>query len=255
MTGTAPLHHAEEVMGTVVSFVVYPGADRGRSIAALRLACAGLHRDDAMFSTWDPGSPMSRHRRGELPAAAIPAEISAVLARCRQLRDVTGGWFDPWAMPGGVDPTGMVKGWAAQRALDALAAGGVRAALVNAGGDIAAYRSPPGAPHWRVAIRHPWQPAAFAAVMGVTGAVATSGGYERPCQLLDPATGAVSRRAASATVVGPDLAAADALATGLAVGGPDAFDRIAALPDYEAYLISADGLETTTAGISFVSAA
>ena len=29
-----------------------------------------------------------------------------------QARDASGGWFDPWAMPGGYDPTGLVKGWA-----------------------------------------------------------------------------------------------------------------------------------------------
>ena len=28
---------------------------------------------------------------------------------------MSGGWFDPWAMPGGVDPTGLVKGWAVDR--------------------------------------------------------------------------------------------------------------------------------------------
>ncbi|MCU4186255.1 FAD:protein FMN transferase [Acidiferrimicrobium sp. IK] len=246
-----PARHAEEVMGTVVSFTVFaPASVDTRTL--LQRACDSLQRDDRMFSTWKPDSPMSRYRAGTLSADELPDEVVGVLERCRQLRTLTGGWFDPWAMPGGVDPTGMVKGWAAQRALDVLVDGGVDAALVNAGGDLAAAGTPPGGGGWRIGIRHPWQPVAFAAVVAVTAAVATSGDYERPGQLVDPTTGAVSRRAASATVVGPDLAVADALATALAVGGSDVFDRFSALSGYEAYLIGVDGLEVATEGMPFV---
>jgi thiamine biosynthesis lipoprotein len=243
-------------MGTVVSFTVHPGTlDDGQVDAALQRACAGLHRDDAMFSTWKPSSPISRFRAGALDAVDLPPEALDVLDRCRWLQGITGGWFDPWSMPGGVDPTGMVKGWAAARALDVLADAGIAAAMVNAGGDLACLGAPPGAASWRVGIRHPWQPAAFAAVVAAAAAVATSGGYERPGQLLDPHTGAVSRRAASATVVGPDLAVADALATALAVGGTEVFDRVVALPGYEAYLIGVDGHETASDGMPFEPAA
>jgi hypothetical protein len=31
---------------------------------------------------------------------------------CEAAREASDGWFDPWAMPGGYDPTGLVKGWA-----------------------------------------------------------------------------------------------------------------------------------------------
>ena len=54
-----PVTHAEHVMGTVVSFAVRPapaGPDPG---AAIRAACALLHEADAVFSTWDPRSPLS----------------------------------------------------------------------------------------------------------------------------------------------------------------------------------------------------
>ncbi len=45
------------------------------------------------------------------------------------------------AMPGGVDPTGLVKGWAVARALDVLRLGGVTGALVNGGGEVAFFGS------------------------------------------------------------------------------------------------------------------
>ena len=96
-----------------------------------------LERADEVFSTWRADSPVSRLRRGEITAADAPPEVAEVMSACRAARQLSGGWFDPWAMPGGFDPTGYVKGWAAQRALAALDGLAMSGALVNAAGDIA----------------------------------------------------------------------------------------------------------------------
>lgn len=245
--------HAEHAMGTVFSITVVtggrPAADLRPAIAA---ACAVLHRADAVFSTWDAGSQVSRLRRGEASLAELDPEVSEVLAECRAAKEASGGWFDPWAVPGGVDPTGLVKGWAAGRALDVLRGAGIGAALVNGGGDVAASGGPSPGEQWRVGIRHPWRPGALAAIVAATAAVATSGCYERGQHLIDPVTRRPGSRAASATVTGPRLALADALATAVAVGGDDALTAVAALPGYEAYLIRPDGSETDTGGVAFL---
>ena len=117
------VHHRESVMGTVVTIDVYTKDGTIASGVSLGLARARavLHRADAVFSTWKPHSPMSRLRRGEITCGEAPSEVTEVLERCAVAREVSGGWFDPWAMPGGVDPTGYVKGWAAQCALAELA--------------------------------------------------------------------------------------------------------------------------------------
>jgi hypothetical protein len=60
--------------------------------------------------------------------------MAEVLECCARAREISDGWFDPWAMPGGIDPTGYVKGWAAQCALSALVSSGIRGAMVNAVG-------------------------------------------------------------------------------------------------------------------------
>jgi thiamine biosynthesis lipoprotein len=240
-------------MGTAVSFSVVSGEPRDVVSAAIRRACAVLHRADAVFSTWNSQSPVSRMRRGEAQPGELPAEVTEVLRQCEVARRATGGWFDPWAAPGGVDPTGLVKGWAVERALGELKDAGMAAAMVNGGGDIAVFGQPPGSDGagWRIGIRHPWRPDGLAAIVtGVTAAIATSGRYERGQHLYGP-PGKRLAAVASATVTGPSLAMADAIATALAVGGDHVLPLVAGLDGYDGYLIRGDGSEIDTGGISF----
>ena len=256
--GPAPLiTHAEPVMGTVCSFAAVPGGLPPDAVrAAIGAACRVLHRCDAVFSTWDSGSPVSRLRRGEAALGQMPPEFAEVLAECHAAKKASGGWYDPWAMPGGFDPTGLVKGWAVERALAELRRAGLPGALLNGGGDVAVFGAPADGQRWRVGIRHPWRPGALACIVEAgqgpgMAAVATSGPYERGAHLIDPATGRPASRAASATVTGPSLALADALATGVAVGGDEALALVAGLPGYAGYLIRPDGSEADTGNIAF----
>ena len=128
------LRHVHAVMGTIVSFEVRVGdCDQNAAHVGLARACARLDRADAVFSTWKPNSPMSLLRRNEITVGQAPAEVGEVLQRCAIARDLSGGCFDPWRLPGGLDPTGLVKGWAADKALAELRAAGVRAAIVERG--------------------------------------------------------------------------------------------------------------------------
>jgi FAD:protein FMN transferase len=249
------IHHLEDVMGTVVVVDVYAGADLSGSSLRGELAAANsaLHSADLVFSTWRPDSAISRLRRGELAAEHVPFEVTEVLRQCELARDLSRGWFDPWAMPGGVDPTGYVKGWAAQRALTELLADGVRGAIVNAAGDVASYGGMgPGVP-FRIGIADPFAPRQLAAIIELAGAVATSGCYERGQHLVDPFSGRPTARAASASVTGPDLGLADALATGLAVAGESGLAWIDPIDGYEAFVIARNGARRWTDGFPFAS--
>jgi thiamine biosynthesis lipoprotein len=240
-------------MGTVVSFRVFPGCagiDSART--AVDEAREVLHEVDATFSTWRPDSPISRLRRGELALSDMAPQVLEVLELCQQAKASSRGWFDPWAMPGGVDPTGLVKGWSLDVALAKLREAGLEAALLNAGGDLAGFGSPGPGDGWRIGIRHPWLRDALACVVQLRSAVATSGPYERGAHLVDPRSGEPAQTVASATVTGPNLAMSDALATALAVGGHDAFDAVATLEGYEAYVIDTDGSERATPGMVFL---
>lgn len=129
---------------------------------------------------------------------------------------------------------GIAKGYIAQAAADLLRARGVRDVLVAASGDIAA-RGRNGDRPWAVAIRDARDPSgAYARVELHDESVSTSGDYERFFvvdgrryhHLLDPRTGYPATESASVTVIAPDGALADALATGLFVLGPDRAEAV-----------------------------
>jgi len=246
---TRPIRHLENVMGTVVTIDLYTGRDLAAGEAAevrgqIARACATLQHADEVFSTWQPDSPVSRLRAGGILVAQAPAEVACVLERCAAARELSRGWFDPWAMPGGVDPTGYVKGWAAQKALASFTAPCIAGAMVNAAGDITSSGAPaPGQP-FRVAIADPAAPrriAEIAELTGLTRAIATSGTYERGDHLIDPHSGQSAARVASASVTGPDLGLADALATAVAVAGEAGLAFIEPVDGYEALIIGFDG--------------
>ena len=122
--------------------------------------------------------------------------------------------------------------------------------MVNAAGDIASRGSWHGEP-LRAGVADPRDRSRLLCVVDLAGALATSGDYERPGQLLDPRDGTSRCLYLSASVTGPDLAIADALATALCVGGEPVLEVIAARPDYAALVVEPDGAVRATSGFPF----
>jgi FAD:protein FMN transferase len=250
---TEVIRRREAVMGTIVSFDIRPGNDSTETYLALAEARSVLHRADAVFSLWKPNSPMSRLRRQEIELADAPDEVAEVLEQCRVARTASAGWFDPWALPGGVDPTGLVKGWAVDRALDCLARSGAPAAMINAGGDVAVFGQPEPGRFWHLGIQDPWAPDRILAIANCSAAMATSGLYQRGPHVIDPRSGRPASGGASATVTGPRLDRADALATGLLAAGPEGLRWIDGAEGYEGFLVHPDGSVGHTPGFPLAS--
>lgn len=187
------------------------------------------HVDD-LFSTWRSDSEVSRLARHELTLREASTELREVLALCDRVCKESGGAFDirvgadPRVAPreglGPIDPSGLVKGWALQRAIGLLRDAGVTNASINAGGDVAVAGRPTAGEPWRVGVQHPWQRDKVAIVLGVSDVgVATSGRYERGDHIIDPETGRPATGLMSVTVVAEDLSLADGYATAaLAMG-------------------------------------
>ncbi len=145
---------------------------------------------------------------------------------------------------------GIAKGYAVERAAGILRDLGIQHAVVSAGGDSRLLGDRRGQP-WVVGVRDPRQEGAVAVRIPLESeAISTSGDYERFFiedgkryhHIIEPSTGEPASGVHSATIVGPDAVITDALSTSVFVVGVDKGLRlIAALPDYEAIVIDAEG--------------
>jgi FAD:protein FMN transferase len=206
---------------------------------------------DETFSTYEHGSEISRLGRGELDVAHAHEDVRAVLDRCDELRAETNGYFDVHAAGrGALDPSGLVKGFAVDRAASLLDAAGASNYAVNAGGDLVVRGGALPEPCWRIGIQHPAVRNRVARVVHLTdGAIATSGAYARGRHVLDPHTGEPPEGVLSVTITGPELATADAYATAAYAMGTRGPAWTARLPRaYEAATILADGRVLSTSG-------
>ena len=237
------LRRVEQIMGTAIGIDV---RDARVPPGTLDAAFESLREIDRRFSAYRPDSEVSRLIRGEIGERDLSPELAEVLALCETVRRDSLGYFDirRHRADGAPDPTGLVKGWALDRAGDVLRAAGARNFCINGGGDIvAAGVAAPGQP-WRVGIRHPIEAGKLATVLAVRdGCVATSGQYERGEHVRDPFSGLAPAGVLSASIVGPTLTFADAYATAALAMGPDGLAWIASRPGYEGCLITveADG--------------
>jgi thiamine biosynthesis lipoprotein len=228
----------EPCMGTVFSIDVRaPGVDH----SVVESVIDWLHWVDDTFSTYRPSSQLSRLAAGELTVADCAPEMREILDRCRELETETGGYFSAHA-DGRLDPSGLVKGWAIQRASEMLTAGGSVNHCVNGGGDVqCAGAAAPDRP-WRIGIAHPLRSGEYAGVVaGVGIAVATSGGAERGAHIVEPHTRTRPSTLASVSIIGRELATVDAYATAAFAMGAAARAWIQAQDGLEGLIVHSDG--------------
>ena len=216
------------VWGTIVDVDTYSQFVSDADLTlAMKQVIDFCEKVDEEFSTYNDKSWVSRLRRGEIAIENCPDDVIEVWDLCAQAKWLSDGAFDPWAVAGGFDPSGLVKGWAADKCADMLAAAGIEHVQVNAAGDLAlrggwfdsaAEEIKP----WSIGVVNPNNTLEVVKIYEITdGAIATSGTYERGAHIQDPQTGMIAIGAASATVVGPLGWLCDAMATAVMVGGAD----------------------------------
>ncbi len=203
---------------------------------------------DETFSPYRSASEVSRLNCGELSPEDYSADLREVLALAEQTKRETDGYFD--IMRGSVcDPSGVVKGWAIQRAAELLRARGRTNYYIDAGGDIAVAGLHDGAP-WRVGIRNPFNRQQIVKALAVSDCgVATSGTAIRGQHIynpFEPETPLLD--IVSLTVIGPNVCEADRFATGAFAMGREGIRFIERLPEFEGYMIDAQGVATYTSG-------
>jgi FAD:protein FMN transferase len=151
--------------------------------------------------------------------------------------------------PGNIDPGGIAKGIALDRAFSRLQAEFPNADfLLNLGGEIRVQGQATPSRPWRIAVQHPFDKNATigALILPSSFAVATSGHYERYIEIdgkryahiIDPETGWPVTGTAGVTVLCPNGTEADVLSTALFVAGIDRAPKLlGAFPSSAALLV------------------
>jgi thiamine biosynthesis lipoprotein len=133
-----------------------------------------------------------------------------------------------------VDLGGIAKGYAIDRAAEALRRAGMAGGLVDVGGDLACFGRQADGQAWSVDVRNPFGSSPLARILVRGAAVATSGNYARYTEIgdrryshiVDPRTGQPAETTQSVTVVAPTATTADIWATALSVLGPEGLGQL-----------------------------
>ncbi|MDZ4688098.1 MAG: FAD:protein FMN transferase [Planctomycetaceae bacterium] len=155
-----------------------------------------------------------------------------------------------------LDFGGIVKGYAAQQALQTLRTAGFPQSLVALAGDIAAGDAPPDAPGWKIGVApldRPNGPSSRWLKLANVGVSTSGDAYQfveingvRYSHIVDSKTGLGLTHRSSVTIIAPDAMMADGLATTATVLGSEAgMKLIADTPRAEGLFVTADGERLT----------
>ncbi len=149
-----------------------------------------------------------------------------------------------------IDLGGIAKGYAADKAAEALKKMNVKSALIDFGGNIAAIGENPKTKNkkWRIGLQMPYAPTGeYSKIVEVAeGSIVTSGTYQRYFEhngnryhhIIDPKTGYPSKQGYdSVTVITSDAATADCLATAIYVLGKNQGVALAKEYNAEVYFL------------------
>lgn len=174
--------------------------------------------------------------RADDPAMPAPAQIEeqrALVDYRRLVLDEHAGTAFLERRGMRLDPGGVAKLYILRAGLRKLE-GRCRRALLNGGGDVAAW-SERGAPEWHVGIRDPRAPEKILGSVNLgRGFVASSGDYERAFvrdgvryhHILDPRTGRPSRGARGVTLISERLEDVDGFGVAIMILGVDEAERL-----------------------------
>lgn len=205
----------------------------------------------AFARVWGPSG-----EKGEVPSAA---EIKKILPYV----DLKGVFLNEREKKAGLKREGMAinlggvaKGYIVSKAASVLEKTGITKAIIHAGGDMVVFQRNTDTP-FIVGIQHPREKKLLGEARLYSGAVATSGDYERFFikdgvryhHILDPKTGFPSKGVQGVTLIAKDPTEADALSTAVFVLGPEkGMILIEKLKDVEGVIIDENGRVSVSSG-------
>ena len=158
-----------------------------------------------------------------------------------------------------LDLGALAKGYATEKALQALASQGIKKALIDAGGNIRVLGTNPRNVPWRIGIKDPRKADAMVAIVALEDAAAvTSGDYYRYFEaggkryhhILDPRSGYPASENMSVTVVCQDAGLADLLSTAFFVMKGEEALPMAERLGVNLVMVNAEGRISHTPGLA-----
>ncbi len=257
-----PAREMRVLMGTTAEVQAWGAREPA---AALDAAFAELVAVDDAMSLWKETPLVRLNRDGRLDA---PLNLLSVIRASIDIAASSGGAFDPTVGPlmgarseeerarllglvgytrvrlvgarvtleagTALDLGGIAKGYAADRALEALKRAGASAGIVDLGtSSLGAFGTP-------LAVEIPGPDGPLGSFRVAEAAVSSSGGAEKPGHIVDPRTGRAAEGLLLATVVAATGMEADALSTALFVLGPEGLSILTAR-GAEGFIIAHEG--------------
>ena len=225
-----------------------------RSVEVARLTEGGFNiAIGPAVQAWSVMEPLNIPSQEQLHRLLPLVDLSAL-----QLDDTMGTAFLTRAGMR-VDVGGIGKGFAADRAVDAMRTAGATAGVVALSGDIKTFGRMPDGETFLFGIQHPRMETALLATIELHNeAISTAGDYERFFEhdgvryhhILDPRTLQPARECQSVTVIAKEGVMADGLDTGIFVMGPQrGMELVEQLPDVEAVIVDQAGHILVSSGL------
>lgn len=172
---------------------------------------------DETFSPYKENSEVSQINRGEITTEKFSQDMIEIFQLSDKTKHETNGYFNI-EHNGKIDPSGLVKGWAIQRASELLKEKGLSNFFIDAGGDIQVSGNNENGKPWRVGIRNPFKREENIKILSIQDkGVATSGTAIRGQHIWNPFHKASNVSSdeiiVSLTIIGPNVYEADRFAT------------------------------------------
>lgn len=200
---------------------------------------------DKQYSPFIDTSVVTKINHQQLAENKYDDELKEILALADKTKAESAGYFDVWHNET-FDPSGIVKGWALQKASDMLSSITTNF-YIEAGGDIQVSGVNDTSKPWRIGIRNPFDRHQNVSVIELKDyAVATSGTAIRGQHIYDPVSAKTLDDVVSLSVVAPAIIDADRMATAAFAMGTRGIQLIENMLGYEGYMIDKDGIATMT---------
>lgn len=205
---------------------------------------------DEQFSPYKNTSELTRVNEG-LSKSEWSEDMQEVMQLSNITKQQTNGYFNV-EHHGKIDPSGLVKGWAIERAAKIISGAGFQNYYIEAGGDIEVSGMSAEKTPWVVGIRNPFNTEEIVKVVHLSNrGIATSGTYIRGEHIYNPHESTASTNPVrSLTVIGPNIYEADRFATAAFAMGEGGVHFIENLPGFEAYSINDQQIATLTTGFT-----